>query len=113
MLIDLFFSFLQIGLFGIGGPPMVLYYLAAMDSKEEYLGTIQAFFCLTGFYTLAMRILKGYYTLDLALPTLIGIAGILLGMLAGNRLQARINGVMMRKLVYAFLGVTGAINLLK
>ena len=101
------------GLFGIGGPPMVLYYLAAMEKKEEYLGTIQAFFFLTGAYTLAVRIFKGYYTLALALPTLVGVGAILLGMLIGNRLQDRINGAMMRKLVYAFLGVTGIINLLK
>lgn len=32
------------GLFGIGGPLMVIYFLAKTSSKEEYLGTIQCFF---------------------------------------------------------------------
>ncbi len=35
------------GLFGIGGPPMVIYFLAALDDKEKYLGTIQTFFFIT------------------------------------------------------------------
>lgn len=33
------------GLFSIGGPPMVIYYLAITKSKEEYLGTLQTFLC--------------------------------------------------------------------
>ena len=101
------------GLFGIGGPPMVVYYLAAMEDKREYLGTIQAFFCFTNTYTLVVRLLKGFYTADMLLPTAVGIAAILLGQFIGGRIQSRINGDTMRKLVYAFLGVTGVINLLK
>lgn len=101
------------GLFGIGGPPMVIYYLSAMEDKREYLGTIQAFFCFTNVYTLIVRLIKGYYTADLLLPTAVGIAAILLGQLIGGKIQAKINGDTMRKLVYAFLGVTGVINLLK
>ena len=101
------------GLFGIGGPPMVIYYLAAMEDKREYLGTIQAFFCFTNTYTLIVRLIKGFYTVDLLLPTAVGIAAILLGQLFGGKIQSKINGDTMRKLVYAFLGVTGVINLLK
>lgn len=36
------------GLFGISGPPASLFYLAATDTKEEYLGTLNAFFFLHG-----------------------------------------------------------------
>lgn len=100
-------------LFGIGGPPMVVYYLAALPEKEDYLGTIQAYFFFTGIYTMAYRIWKGFYTLDLLPATLIGTTGILLGMLVGKRIVNRINTDTMRKLVYVFLGITGLINLLK
>lgn len=101
------------GVFGIGGPPMVIYYLSALEDKREYLGTIQAFFCFTNTYTLIIRLIKGYYTAELLLPTVIGAAAILLGQLLGGKIQSKINGDTMRKLVYAFLGVTGVINLLK
>ena len=36
------------GLFGIGGPLMVIYFLALTNSKEAYLGTIQMFFLVVG-----------------------------------------------------------------
>ena len=101
------------GLFGIGGPPMVVYYLSALDDKEAYLGTIQAFFCFTNIYTLIVRLIKGLYTAELIPPTVCGVVAILLGQLIGGRIQSKINGDTMRKLVYAFLGVTGVINLLK
>lgn len=99
-------------LFGIGGPPMVVYYLSALREKEEYLGTIQAYFLLTGIYTLILRIVMGYYTLDLLPVTLLGIVAILAGMMIGRRVVNRIRVDTMRRLVYLLLGVTGIINLL-
>ena len=101
------------GLFGIGGPPMVVYYLAALDDLDEYRATIQAFFGMTNIFTFAMRLMKGLYTAEMLLPTGAGIAAILLGMAVGVRLYSKINSEAVRKLVYAFLGVTGIINLLK
>ena len=100
------------GLFGIGGPPMVLYYLAALPEKEDYLGTIQAFFLLTNVYTLAFRVYKGYFTVDLLPMLLLGMAVIFLGNLIGQKIINRINADLMRKVVYIFLGITGVINLL-
>ena len=101
------------GLFGIGGPPMVLYYLAASDEKEEYLGTIQAFFLLTGIFTLAMRLYKGYFTLEMVPMFLFGLLGILLGSALGKRIVDRINTDTLRLIVYIFLGLTGILNLFK
>lgn len=35
------------GMFGIGGPPMVVYYLSVLgNSKELYLATTQMYFCV-------------------------------------------------------------------
>ena len=101
------------GLFGIGGPPMVIYYLAALPGKEEYLGTIQAFFFITGLYTFGFRIFTGIYTWDLVPLTLLGMAAIILGKKIGNAVIDKINAETMRKLVYAFLALTGVLNLVK
>ena len=100
------------GLFGIGGPPMVIYFLAALDSKEEYLGTIQFHFFVTGVYMLFFRIYKGILTMDMIPYILLGMAGIMIGKKLGTKIVDRINADTMKKLVYAFLGVSGFLNLL-
>lgn len=99
------------GLFGIGGPPMVIYFLAALDDKEKYLGTIQLFFFITGVWTLFFRILNGIYTWTLVPYTLIGIVGIMVGKKVGVRIVDRINADTMKKIVYAFLGFAGLTNI--
>ena len=100
------------GLFGIGGPPMVIYFLAALDSKEEYLGTIQFHFFVTGVYMLFFRIYKGILTMDMIPYILLGMAGIMIGKKIGTKIVDRINADTMKKLVYGFLGVSGFLNLL-
>ena len=100
------------GRFGIGGPPMVIYFLAALDSKEEYLGTIQFHFFVTGVYMLFFRIYKGIFTMDMIPYVILGMAGIMIGKKFGTKIVDRINADTMKKLVYAFLGVSGFLNLL-
>ena len=100
------------GLFGIGGPPMVIFFLAALDDKEEYLGTIQFHFFVTGVYMLFFRIYKGIFTMDMIPYVILGMAGMMIGKKIGTKIVDRINADTMKKLVYAFLGVSGFLNLL-
>lgn len=99
------------GIFGIGGPPMVIYFLSALDDKEKYLATIQTFFAVTGAYNLVLRIFNGIYTAELILYTLIGAVAVLIGGKIGTRLIEQLDTETMKKLVYVFLGVSGVINL--
>lgn len=99
------------GLFGIGGPPMVIYFLSALDDKEKYLGTIQFFFAVTGAYNLVFRIFSGIYTAELLLYTLIGAVAVLIGGKVGTRLIERLDTETMKKIVYVFLGISGVLNL--
>ena len=91
---------------------MVIYFLAALDSKEEYLGTIQFHFFVTGVYMLFFRIYKGILTMDMIPYILLGMAGIMIGKKIGTKIVDRINADTMKKLVYGFLGVSGFLNLL-
>ena len=100
------------GLFGIGGPPMVIYYLAALQKKEEYLGTIQAFFFATGIYTVGYRIFAGIYTKELIPLTVVGMIAIIAGKKIGGKIIDKINTDTMRKLVYIFLAFTGILNVM-
>lgn len=99
------------GLFGIGGPPMVVYFLAALDDKEKYIATIQLFFAVTGGYMLALRVASGIFTSELWVYTVIGVVAITLGKLVGIRIIDRINTETMKKIVYVFLGISGVLNL--
>lgn len=100
------------GLFGIGGPPMVIYFLAALDDKEKYLGTIQLYFFITGVYTFVFRVINGIYTVNLIPYTLLGMIGIMAGKKIGTKVVDRINAATMKKLVYAFLGFAGLMNVI-
>lgn len=99
------------GLFGIGGPPMVIYFLSALDDKEKYLATIQLFFAVTGAYNLVFRIFSGIYTAELLLYTVIGAVSVLIGGKIGTKLIERLDTETMKKLVYVFLGISGVLNL--
>lgn len=101
------------GLFGISGPPMVLYYLSACKEKEEYLGTIQTFFLITGLYASLMRLMSGIITMDLLPLIFIGIITCLIGKKIGTVFVDKISDEKMRKLIYVFLGIVGIIKLLE
>lgn len=100
------------GLFGIGGPLMVLYFLSFTHNTHEYLGTIQAFFCINCVYNTIFRIYRG-----ILLPVHItyigvGMLCILVGGMIANKVVNRLDGLMIRKLVYVMIGIAGLINII-
>lgn len=99
------------GLFSIGGPVAVLYFLPAARSKESYVANLQLLFCITNLTNLFVRISKGIYTWELVPLTLVGVLGINLGKIAGLRVLDRLDIAGMRKLVYLFIGVSGVLTL--
>ena len=101
------------GLFGIGGPLMAVYFAAATDSKETYIGSTQVLFSLGGTINFLIRIFRGIYTVDLIPLTLLGVLAISLGKLVGLRIVAKLDPETMRKLIYGFVGVSGVITVCK
>lgn len=100
------------GLFGIGGPLMVIYFLSKTHSKEEYLGTIQCFFLVNVFYSTIFRILNSIITIDLIPCIGIGMIAILLGLLIANKIVNRLNAELIRKLTYILIGLCGLSNII-
>ena len=100
------------GLFGVGGPLLVLYFIAVSRDKESYIANLQIIYLITNITNTTTRVLNGIYTWDLVPLTLLGIVGINLGKMAGLRVLDRIDIVRMKKLVYLFIGVSGAINVI-
>ena len=96
------------GLFGIGGPPMVIYILAITgDDKEAYIANTQFMFALTMLFTTTLRIINGIITPSLLLLVIPGLLGMNLGKSLGLRIVERIDVNKMKKIIYAFLFLSG------
>ena len=101
------------GLFGIGGPLMAIYFLAAVKEKEEYVGCTQFVFSSTSVVNLLMRLRMGIYTVDMIPMTLLGMLAITLGKLGGLKVLERLNADMLKKVIYVFVGISGLLTILR
>jgi len=99
------------GLFGIGGPLMAIYFVSGSKSKESYIANIQGLFTITGIINLLTRISRGIYTLELVPLTLLGFAAIYLGQVIGLKIVKKLNADILRKLIYAFVGISGILTI--
>ena len=100
------------GLFGVGGPPVVLYFLAVADSKEHYIGTTQMFFLFNMIYDFIGRILSGMVTAVTLQNALLSVPTILIGLWIGARLFERIDAEILKKIVYFLMFLDGCYMLL-
>lgn len=100
------------GLFGIGGPLMVLYFMSMISSTHAYLGTIQLFFWTNSMYNTALRFIKGILLPEHLVLMAFGVVGILIGGAVAGKIVDRLNVATMRKLIYVMIGIGGVINLL-
>ena len=101
------------GLFSTGGPIASLLFMGMTKDKMGYLANIQFLFVMTNMSNTIVRIFRGVYTADLIPLTIVGIVGINLGKKLGLKVLDRIDIELMRKIIYAFIGVSGAINVYK
>lgn len=99
------------GLFGIGGPLMVIYYVSKIQGKKEYLGTIQFFFMLGSILSAVVRFSTGIITLSHMPLILVGIFAILVGLMLANRVIEKIHSENMRQFIYVFIGLSGFYNI--
>lgn len=101
------------GLFGISGPPASLFYLAATKSKEEYLGTLNAFFSITVVFNIASRIYNGFITPKMIPLMAAGVGAILVGCVLGSGVVKRLPIGVMQKCVYGLMAFAGVVTVLQ
>ena len=91
---------LTAGMFSIGGPPIVVYYLAAFEDKKEYTATTQMYFILTSLWLVAQHLWMG--NVDALAVQCTGAA------LAGLAVFRALPLEKIKRLVYAFMLAMGA-----
>ena len=100
------------GLFGIGGPLMVLYFMSMTSSTHAYLGTMQLFFWTNSMYNTTLRFIRGILLPEHFVLLLVGTVSILIGGALAGKIVDRLNVATMRKLIYVMIGVGGVMNLI-
>ena len=100
------------GLFGIGGPLMVLVIMGMTSSPKEYLGSILFISTISCFCSTVVRFASGILALTHVPYIAAGIAGILAGVFIAGKIVDKLNADMLRKITYLMIGVAGVINLL-
>ena len=97
------------GLFGMHGPPVVLYLISSEPDKDHYMGMIQTYAVITNIAMLIVRAFAGYVTPAVGGAYLYGLAGLAVGVIAGNWADRRIPGKLFTYIVYAYIGICGLI----
>ena len=98
---------LSAGMFSIGGPPIVVYYLAAFQDKKEYTATTQMYFILTSLWLVAQHLWMGNVDALALQCTGAALAGLAVGTAAGLAVFRALPLEKIKKLVYAFMLVMG------
>ncbi len=99
------------GLFSMGGPPMVIYFMMSSKDMKEYLATIQMYFALSNIYTTAVKASAGYVTRSVLIFYIIAALSALLGVWLGKRVFNRCKPNILKKAVYGFMAISGVINI--
>lgn len=99
------------GLFGMQGPPAVLYFLSCSDSKEEYLALTQWYFIIGNLFMTFYRARNGFLTATVGWGWLIGVFAVLAGLWAGSGIYRRLPVEKVRMYVYVFIAVSGVVAL--
>lgn len=101
------------GLFGMQGPPAVVYFLSASRDKAEYAALSQAYFLIGNIIMSFFRWQHGFITLSVGRAWLVAIIAVLLGGWCGSRVFERLSPSAVRKVAYAYMAVSGVITLLR
>ena len=99
------------GMFSMGGPPVVIYFIQSEDDSDNYLATISAYFVFSGAISIIMKASSGFMTSNVWFALIVGIIGLLLGATLGKLTRDKTKPQMIKKAVYAVMAVSGVINI--
>ena len=97
------------GLFGMHGPPVVLYLTVSEQDKDHYMGMIQTYAVITNITMVIVRAFAGYVTPTVGTTYMYGLTGLVVGVIAGNWAYRHIPNKLFTYVVYAYIGISGLI----
>ena len=100
------------GLFGMQGPPAVLYFITSEPDKEHYMAMTQMYFVIGNTMMTIVRGCNGFITPAVGRCYLFSLGAIAVGMLLGNWAFRHIPNRIFTYIVYAYIGVSGLIILI-
>ncbi|MEW6745229.1 MAG: sulfite exporter TauE/SafE family protein [Planctomycetota bacterium] len=95
------------GLFGTGGPPLIVYYQLSGAEKAAFRGNLMAAFLVVTIVKVPTYALTGLLTLPRLQAGLAVFPAVLLGFWLGNRVHVRLSETTFRRLVSGLLALIG------
>lgn len=99
------------GLFAMGGPPVVIYFMESEKDVKHYIATIQAYFLITNIFNTIIKASAGFVTANVLVFWCIGAVGMLAGIYFGNKVFCKLDAGLIKKLVYLMMAVSGIVNI--
>ncbi len=99
------------GMFAIGGPPVVIYFMQSEEEPDGYFATISAYFVFLGVVSVGTKAAAGFITETVWIALAVGLLAMLAGSFVGKRTRDKIDGRLIKKVVYGFMAVSGLINI--
>ena len=97
------------GLFGMQGPPAVIYFLAAEDDKRRYMALAQTYFLVGNIMMTGFRASHGYLPATVISAWCYGIVAVIAGTWLGSLVYKRLPMPALRKVIYAYMALSGII----
>lgn len=101
------------GFFGISGPPGGVYFLSATDSREEYLGVLNAYFTIVLMYSSVIRFANGILTVEMVPYMIVGVIMCLVGIILGTKALEGVAPEVLKKSIYVFMIFAGAVTIIQ
>ena len=95
------------GLFGMQGPPAVVYFVGSTDTKEEYIALTQWYFLIGNAAMTIFRAGNGFVTPVVIKSWCLAVPAVLAGLWIGTHIYKRIRLPLLRKVVYAYMAFAG------
>ncbi|EMS68990.1 sulfite exporter TauE/SafE family protein [Ruminiclostridium cellobioparum] len=101
------------GMFNIGGPPLVIYYLNTVKEKMEYKAALEFSFMIAGGVTVILHKAYGNIEPGVMKYAAVCIAAIISGTVLGMKVFVRLPQDILKKSVYILMAVLGTILLIR
>ena len=99
------------GLFGMHGPPAVVYFIEVEHDKNKYMAVCQAFFLITNIIMTFFRAQRGFLTSFVGVSALYAAVGVVLGSYFGKLVFDKIPVDLLRKIIYVYMIISGLITI--